>query len=933
MRFFMRLFWISLFILCIAANLQAQSYIEALSPAPYTVVGSSLSFEVAAYSPNGIKQVIAYIWGRSTPVIYNPANQFYYGSISLDGLPQDTLQLQLIATDSLNIEDTAYLPIIYDLPPSITVDSPVYWSVARPTLPMKAKCTDNSGHCSIAVTFQLRETNYTCGTFQDSVNSTIDLSPYDGNPGTIIYTAYDKYNQSVSKGSQVFVESSPYLEELYGGTDQIRDFDYNKVFITNSIFSNVNPNTSYIQDISTHDSVTVPLNSINNVSLTPYGAILDTLDSYGIVGDTYDWNNDSLYSLSGPGAYFKAAGNYAAGPWGDSFYLRDLSLKSSYPVPGNYSPTIGDDFDLTANGSAVFSAKDSNYSTNIFKYQSGVTQQITNNTSADTPVSNPLTDGFLTVYAKGYSNQQGNKIYLQKGDSSILLSDLSQLSSTIIIDRPYEVNNGFVAYTVVDSAGLGQIWFRDSTGNISQRSHFTENNNQLELLDSHGDLTFTQEDVTTYPSSLGFNRYFSSRSGVNQKVSSSLGTAYFRNNSFYIAIGRMLYKLNVNIPPNTVDTSAITTSKDSVYLFATTDFTSQFKGPGALMQVQITSLPAHGTIYLSGAPITPGQQIPRISLSSLTYTPDSSFAQDSIGWNGSNGYNYTNSKGLIILSDEKHFPSPIVSGLQSSYCSNQGNQKIKILNLPAANSGISAKATIDNINEPIAPDSSFQITLSGLSEGIHFIRVVYSNSLDSQQIKDSFSLIKAVTPSISLSAIPQTVSNTNTSIVITASNLSGGGTNPQFTFAKDNLFTNILLGPGAQNLLTISGSTLQAGNNWFYAKMQTSDSCYTRQFTIDSINIRRTEANGLIDPDFPDQLITIYPNPFLYQISVSGLQITKSYGISLMDIAGHQVAQQTVANSQAATIIKSGISAGVYLLKIYDDTKGRVIGTISLLKQ
>ena len=169
-------------------------------------------------------------------------------------------------------------------------------------------------------------------------------------------------------------------------------------------------------------------------------------------------------------------------------------------------------------------------------------------------------------------------------------------------------------------------------------------------------------------------------------------------------------------------------------------------------------------------------------------------------------------------------------------------------------------------------------------------------------------------------------------------NSAGGGGNPQYTFAKDAGFTNILQETGVSNTLTPDPSSLVVGADTIYVKMTTSDTCYTTLNAVNSIIITRSadigtspgSASGLTDPDFPNQLIGANPNPFFNKLSIIGLQSAKTYTATLIDGTGHEVLSERIGGRQNydMTIYPS---KGVYLLRVYDESRKRLIGTIRLV--
>ncbi len=136
-------------------------------------------------------------------------------------------------------------------------------------------------------------------------------------------------------------------------------------------------------------------------------------------------------------------------------------------------------------------------------------------------------------------------------------------------------------------------------------------------------------------------------------------------------------------------------------------------------------------------------------------------------------------------------PQPVISGIQTSYCSTQGIQKGKIENLQDAASGITVTVKLDNVSLAVAADSTFSFNVATLPPGAHTIQVVYTNSGGSKTTTINFTSSITVTPEVILSANVTTIINSNP-VLITASNASGGGTAPLYTFAKDRNFSLIL---------------------------------------------------------------------------------------------------------------------------------------------
>jgi hypothetical protein len=115
--------------------------------------------------------------------------------------------------------------------------------------------------------------------------------------------------------------------------------------------------------------------------------------------------------------------------------------------------------------------------------------------------------------------------------------------------------------------------------------------------------------------------------------------------------------------------------------------------------------------------------------------------------------------------------------------------------------------------------------------------------------------------------------------------------------------------------------------------MKTSLTCYTTQTNIDSILLKRDAITGIIDVDDPGRVINIYPNPFNRQININGLNPTKRYEITIVDLNGKQILRKQVQNTSQANLSLRANSAGVYLLNVFDKQKQRLIGSVRLVKQ
>ena len=103
-------------------------------------------------------------------------------------------------------------------------------------------------------------------------------------------------------------------------------------------------------------------------------------------------------------------------------------------------------------------------------------------------------------------------------------------------------------------------------------------------------------------------------------------------------------------------------SEDNSIAFAKADFTAQFSDTDgdSLAIVQVTALPANGTLKLSGVDVSAGQEIPAASLGNLIYHPDAHYnGSDAFGWNGSDGLDYAAVDRLVNLTLSAFNDAPV----------------------------------------------------------------------------------------------------------------------------------------------------------------------------------------------------------------------------------------------------------------------------------
>ena len=275
--------------------------------------------------------------------------------------------------------------------------------------------------------------------------------------------------------------------------------------------------------------------------------------------------------------------------------------------------------------------------------------------------------------------------------------------------------------------------------------------------------------------------------------------------------------------------------------------------------------------------------------------------------------------------------TPQLGSLSALFCQNQGAQSVSLQNLPPAGDSVAVSATLDGTPLTIA-SGRISFNVNTLAPGKHALLITYSRNSLSATATGNFTVVAPVVPKLSLQSNLTTIINLTTPLVVTASGVQGGGNLPLFTFAGDPSFRQILQQEGLRSTLTIDPSNLAVGNNWIFVRMKTSDTCYAAPTATDSILLIRDVSTGISDPDNPSAAISVLPNPFRHQIVVKGLSSFKVYRISLLNSNGQTVYTKVVSQHTVEYINGLNISAGVYWIKLFDETKKRELGVMKLTK-
>lgn len=276
--------------------------------------------------------------------------------------------------------------------------------------------------------------------------------------------------------------------------------------------------------------------------------------------------------------------------------------------------------------------------------------------------------------------------------------------------------------------------------------------------------------------------------------------------------------------------------------------------------------------------------------------------------------------------------APVLYGLQQQYCS-AGTLAGRVINLPAANSGIQVSLKLDASPLTIQRDSSFMTALATLNAGAHTITLTYANGTETTTATHTFTVTRAAVPDVNVSANITVVTSLTQTLTITAANNGGGGSAPLFTFSRNRDMTQLLQAESSAANININPANLQLGANRIFVRMRTSEVCYTTLTNIDSIQIIRDQVTAVIDVNNPGAQILAYPNPVSTDLYIGGLSSNRKYHLQLYTLDGRLLRTEMIVHKDRFVLPVSAYTAGAYVLAIRETGTQQLVRSIKFIKR
>jgi hypothetical protein len=501
------------------------------APLRYDILGDDATVGATVTSRYQLVSVRAAVAGAESGLVLQ--NGSWRGTLDLRGTARDTIDLAVTATDVNGAITDAVVRIIHDHWPILTVASPLDLTVARPTLDVSATCTDDdpAGCRSIEVYTDI-QAGLASGT--TAINQPVSLAGYEGQLISLRFVAQDSRGTRTHGLRSIYVESSPRLVPIASALGRVWDVSSSLLLYRRA--EPQRPPTEglfVLRNMVSGVDETIPVRSnafVRQAFVTPRGALVLVAGSPNQV--LYDWRDGSLTARSDLnfGTALDIAGNYAVFGVGGTtesaatLYRRDLTTGADVPIATSTSNTGNS---VASNGDVVFWRVNDNH---IYRWRDGQTTRLT----ADDALwmnAYPITDGTRVVFRR--RSPCCGPIVVQ-----IVVYDGS--SSTVLVERPteavpgqdYAVNNGWIAFTKPDAAGVLQAWIRSPSGESRQISVFGAAT-QIVALASDGAVIIASAN----------RRYFAPPTGAPQDLSSLNGTMRWRDGRLVFLIGRSAFEV------------------------------------------------------------------------------------------------------------------------------------------------------------------------------------------------------------------------------------------------------------------------------------------------------------------------------------------------------------------------------------------------------
>jgi len=491
----------------------------------------TLNIRVSISSTFAMDTVKATVSSRSVLLVRNPSDGSFRGALILTGLAQGTQELDLYARDAMGNTQTATRNFTFDSRPIVTIQSPTNFTAYQTKLHIKATVSD-PGHANcngvIYTPYPLPTTPAYTITFVNSIDTLVDFLTPPTTSGQVDFAvrATDDAGQITESSLTVYGEKSPFLTPVYTDIGRIIDYLGNRVLVeTGRTLKIVNITDNTSQTIATANR------EITSVHLTNSGAAMVMAPPGTTADSLYVWKSSTSTLTNINTVANRALNAYEFSVNGDNIVWYARTQELHLTNAGTLVDILVDANHALNNNNGIDSLGNISYSAaeDIYKYVIA--------TQTKTRIT---TDGATNF--NSYSSIEGNNIayihqvtsnpthlYLYDGTKS---RDLG-ISSAGAGSSGFQFRNGYLGYSKYDNNSISQIWLRRPDTSSRQVSFFS-GPSTMDKIGNTGSLLFTNSA----------KRYYADSLTAPHVVSGTLGTSFYVNGAFYLALGNTLFKYN-----------------------------------------------------------------------------------------------------------------------------------------------------------------------------------------------------------------------------------------------------------------------------------------------------------------------------------------------------------------------------------------------------
>jgi hypothetical protein len=440
-----------LFVGTAARNASALPTISSTSPTNGAIVGDSVVVSATVAAPFVLTSVAAQIGGTSAPMIAAPGKWSVTLDISAEPIAPATMTIS--ATDANGDTATSNVSLVHDHPPSIAVLTPTL-SVGRPSLRLRATCTDTDAYGCASVTAAVRRIGdfgaftTVATTASAALDQTVSLAAFEGVALDIVFTATDVAGATTSATIQGYVESSPNLALVAERDGRVLDVDATRILF-------VNDTGVYLEDRATGVAVNV---GAGTLATETAGQLVST----GAI-----WTNgDYLNGVSSPrtARFVTARGDWAirqVDPSTAPVIRQNLTTGAMESLPTGSVYGFGD---IDAAGTVAYTSF-SAFVYDIHRVPVGGPDEIViphDTLNIVSPV-HPIIDGTTIVFhARSSFGRSGIAVHSAIGDG-FLDTATGQQYGYSLPNVCYRMAGGWIAYNKVVGGSL-TAWTRSPAG-------------------------------------------------------------------------------------------------------------------------------------------------------------------------------------------------------------------------------------------------------------------------------------------------------------------------------------------------------------------------------------------------------------------------------------------------------------------------------------